>query len=51
MVEIVRGQAARDHIDELAIRYLGRPFDASIIVSERVILKVAPLAVCPDTSA
>jgi PPOX class probable F420-dependent enzyme len=42
VVEVVRGERARAHIDELAQRYFGRPYDASIITSERVILRIAP---------
>jgi PPOX class probable F420-dependent enzyme len=41
--EFVEGPAARAHIDELAWRYVGRPYDPAIIRSERVVLKVRPL--------
>lgn len=43
VVEIVRGQAARDHIDQLAQQYFGRDYDPDQISSERVILRVAAL--------
>ena len=42
VVEVVAGQEARDHIDELSNKYLGRDY-ANPIQSERVILKIAPL--------
>jgi PPOX class probable F420-dependent enzyme len=41
VVEIVRGEAARAHIDELSQKYRGQPYGAAI-QSERVILKIAP---------
>ena len=43
VVEIIRGQEARDHIDACAQRYVGRPYDASIITIERVILRINQL--------
>ena len=42
VVEIVRGPEARAHIDALSQKYRGRDYDASVITSERVILKIAP---------
>lgn len=42
VVETVRGPAARDHIDLLSRRYLGRDYDEAAIASERVILRIAP---------
>jgi len=42
--EHVFGAEAREHIDRLAARYLGMPFDPARIVSERVLLRVRPLA-------
>lgn len=42
VVETIRGDVARAHIDELAQRYFGRPYDASIITSERVLLRIRP---------
>jgi PPOX class probable F420-dependent enzyme len=42
--EIVRGESARRHIDELAQRYFGRPYDPDEIESERVILRIRPLS-------
>jgi PPOX class probable F420-dependent enzyme len=41
--EIVEGPAARAHIDALAWRYFGRPYDGSSIESERVILRIRPV--------
>ena len=41
VVEIVRGDAARAHIDELAQKYTGKPY-AMPITSERVILRIEP---------
>ncbi len=40
VVDEVRGDAARAHIDELSTKYTGAPY-ANPIVSERVILKIA----------
>lgn len=42
VVEIVRGPAAREHIDSLSRKYRGRDYDESSITSERVILRIAP---------
>ena len=39
---IVRGPAARAHIDECAQRYLGRDYPAEQITSERAILRISP---------
>jgi PPOX class probable F420-dependent enzyme len=44
VAEIVYGQPARAHIDRLAMRYFGRPYDQDEIESERVILKIRPLS-------
>jgi PPOX class probable F420-dependent enzyme len=44
VVEIVRGPEARRHVDDLAQRYFGRPYDPKQITSERAILRVAPHA-------
>lgn len=41
VVDEVRGDAARTHIDELSQKYSGTDYPAAI-TSERVILKVAP---------
>ncbi len=41
VVEVVRGDRAREHIDELSRRYTGGAYDQPI-GSERVILKVEP---------
>ena len=42
VVDVVRGQVARDHIDALSQKYRGRAFDPANITSERVILRIAP---------
>jgi PPOX class probable F420-dependent enzyme len=44
VVDVVHGAPARAHIDMLAQRYFGRPYDASIIKSARVILRIEPLS-------
>lgn len=44
VAEIVYGQAAREHIDRLAARYFGRPYNQDEIESERVILMIRPLS-------
>jgi PPOX class probable F420-dependent enzyme len=41
VVEEVRGERARAHIDELSAKYTGGPY-AMPITSERVIVKIAP---------
>jgi PPOX class probable F420-dependent enzyme len=43
VVEIVRGEPARTHIDELALRYFGRLYRSDDIQSERVILRIRPI--------
>ncbi len=40
VVEQVRGEAARTHIDELAVKYTGKPY-AGEIKTERVLLRIA----------
>ena len=42
VVQAVRGQEARDHIDQLSHKYTGGPYDPSAIKTERVILRIAP---------
>jgi len=42
VVEKVRGQEARDHIDELSQRYNDQPYPPENIKSERVLLRIAP---------
>ncbi|MDP8952979.1 MAG: PPOX class F420-dependent oxidoreductase [Actinomycetota bacterium] len=42
VVETVRGQEARDHIDELPEKYHGAPYDPNDIKSERVMLWIVP---------
>jgi PPOX class probable F420-dependent enzyme len=42
VVEVVRGQAARDHIDACSRRYTGKDYPAEQIASERAILRIAP---------
>ncbi|MDA8309953.1 MAG: TIGR03618 family F420-dependent PPOX class oxidoreductase [Actinomycetota bacterium] len=41
--EHVFGRDAREHIDRLARKYLGTPFDPARIVSERVLLRIRPV--------
>jgi PPOX class probable F420-dependent enzyme len=41
--DIIEGPPARDHIDQLALRYFGRLYDPDQIESERVILRIRPL--------
>jgi PPOX class probable F420-dependent enzyme len=41
VVEKVKGQEARDHIDELSQKYHGKPYQTQI-QSERVVLRIAP---------
>ncbi len=41
VVENVKGQEARDHIDELYQKYRGQPYQPRI-QSERVVLRIAP---------
>ena len=43
VVDTVEGQEARDHIDTLSMKYGGRPYDASAIETERIIVKIKPL--------
>jgi PPOX class probable F420-dependent enzyme len=46
VVETIGGQPARDHIDELSRKYRsGRDYDPAAITSERVILRIRPVAV------
>lgn len=42
VVETVTGPAAREHIDRMSERYLGKPYD-NPVKSERVIVKIAPV--------
>src|SRR5215204_317313 len=42
VVEKVRGQEARDHIDELSQRYNDQPYPPENIKSEWVLLRIAP---------
>lgn len=41
VIEVIGGQQARDHIDDLSMKYFGRHY-TSPIRSERAILKIAP---------
>ena len=43
VVEKVKGQEARDHIDELSRKYHGQDYPPQNIVSERVMLRIVPL--------
>lgn len=38
----IRGPQAREHIDTLAERYTGGPYDPAAIVTERVIIQILP---------
>src|SRR5215210_3816120 len=42
VVERVRGQEARDHIDELSQKYNGQPYNPDDIKTERVMLWIVP---------
>jgi hypothetical protein len=42
VVERITGPQAREHIEKLAQRYMGQPFNPSLIRSERVILRIEP---------
>ncbi len=42
VVEQVTGPRARAHIDELSQKYVGQPYDANNIKTERVILVIDP---------
>jgi len=42
VVEAVRGQEARDHIDKLSRKYNGQDYDPDDIKSERVMLWIVP---------
>jgi PPOX class probable F420-dependent enzyme len=42
VADIVTGEAAREHIDELARKYTGKDYAAPIGPQGRIILKVAP---------
>jgi PPOX class probable F420-dependent enzyme len=42
VVEAVRGQSARDHIDVLSQRYRGKDYPPEFVQTERVILRIAP---------
>lgn len=43
VVEQVRGPEARQHIDDLAVKYTGQPYKPEAIKTERVLLKIRPL--------
>jgi PPOX class probable F420-dependent enzyme len=42
VVDVVKGKEARDHIDRLSNKYVGRPYDPDAIKTERVMLRIAP---------
>ena len=46
VTEVVRGQAARDHIDACSERYFGKPYPNEV-QSERAILRITPDRVLP----
>ena len=41
VVDKVKGQEAREHIDELSLKYRGKPYQTQI-QSERVVLRITP---------
>ncbi|MDQ3384999.1 MAG: PPOX class F420-dependent oxidoreductase [Actinomycetota bacterium] len=45
VVEQVRGDVARAHIDQLSQKYFGRDYDPAMIKTERVILRIEPTKV------
>ena len=42
VVEVVHGDDARRHADELSQLYFGRPYDPKQITSARAVLRIAP---------
>jgi PPOX class probable F420-dependent enzyme len=42
VVQEVTGPEAREHIDKLAMKYTGKPYDPNAIKTERVLLRIAP---------
>ncbi len=42
VAEIVRGQEAREHIDQLSEKYRGQPYDPDNVKTERVTLWIVP---------
>lgn len=42
VVDTVRGDEARKHIDTLSEKYLGSSYDPNAVTTERVILRIAP---------
>jgi len=45
VVEVVRGEVARAHIDALSNKYFGKDYDPAMITTERVIFKIEPTKV------
>ena len=45
VVEQVRGDVARAHIDQLSQKYFGRDYDPAMIQTERVIFRIEPTKV------
>ena len=41
-MEMVRGEQARRHIDELSQKYNGKPYPPEAVQTERVILRIVP---------
>ena len=48
--DVVRGDRARAHIDELSMLYDGKPYDGDSIKSERVIVVITPLETSKKSS-
>jgi PPOX class probable F420-dependent enzyme len=42
VVDTVTGPEARQHIDDLSMKYMGQPYDENAIGTERVILRIEP---------
>jgi PPOX class probable F420-dependent enzyme len=42
--DYIEGQAAREHIDKLSLKYFGRRYDPAQIESERVIMRIRPFS-------
>lgn len=45
LVDEVRGPEARRHIDQLSMKYRGRPYSDALVETERVVLRVSPTVV------
>ena len=43
VVDVIKGDEARSHIDTLSLKYDGVPYPSGRIKTERVVLKIAPV--------